>query len=267
MANRFYRKGREAILRGQVDWLNDTIRVLLIDNTYVPDTDIDRLLEDIPTASIIATQDLSSKTIAGRVFDAADALVTSVPTGRQVIYVVVCDITSDRLLHLWDTSAGFLPLSTDGSNITVQWSNGAEKIFVIGLANGFYQKGLESFGKGEISWIDDTIKVLLVDATYTPNLSTDQFLSDIAAGKRVATSGGITNRLATDGVADADDVVFSSVSGSIIAYVVFFQSTGVEGTSRLIIVWDAMDGLPLTPDGTNITLQLDNDVDKIFRLC
>ncbi len=31
MANALYDKGREAFLRGQIDWINDDIRVILID--------------------------------------------------------------------------------------------------------------------------------------------------------------------------------------------------------------------------------------------
>ena len=50
------------------------------------------------------------------------------------------------------------------------------------MANVLYDLGRESFLKGEISWDGDTIAIALVDSdVYTPNLMTDQFLSDVTA--------------------------------------------------------------------------------------
>lgn len=135
------------------------------------------------------------------------------------------------------------------------------------MANALYDLGRESFLKGEISWSADNIKAVLVDtATYTVNLATDQFLSSIPAGERVATSANLTSKTTAAGVADAADVTFSSVTGDQSEAVVIYQDTGVDTTSRLIAYIDTATGLPVTPNGGDITVQWDSGADKIFKL-
>lgn len=126
------------------------------------------------------------------------------------------------------------------------------------MANALYAKGRESFLKGEISWSADNIKTVLVDtATYTVDLANHQFLSDIPAGERVATSANLTAKTTTAGTADAADVTFSSVTGDQSEALVVYQDTGVEGTSRLIAYIDTASGLPVTPNGGDISVQWD----------
>jgi len=135
------------------------------------------------------------------------------------------------------------------------------------MANRMYDLGRESFLKGEISWSADNIKVVLVDsADYTPDTATDQFLSDILLAGRVATSANLTTKTTTNGVADADDVTLSSVTGDQSELIVVYQDTGVEGTSRLIALVDTATGLPVTPNGGDIQIQWDAGADKIFKL-
>lgn len=99
------------------------------------------------------------------------------------------------------------------------------------MANALYDTGRNAFLTGDIDWVADTIKVVLVDAAdYTVNLSTDDFLADIIAGARVATAT-LANKSASAGVADADDVTFLGVSGDISEALVIYKDTGVEATS------------------------------------
>lgn len=133
------------------------------------------------------------------------------------------------------------------------------------MANSLYDLGRESFLKGEISWSGDNIKACLVDsASYTPNTATDQFLSDLSGV--VATSGNLASKTTTDGVADAADVTFSSVTGNQSEYIVVYQDTGVSTTSRLIALVDTATGLPVTPNGGDIVVQWDSGANKIFKL-
>ena len=136
------------------------------------------------------------------------------------------------------------------------------------MANALYDKGRESFlSDGTIQWTVDNIKAVLVDtALYTVNLATDQFLSDIAVGARVATSANLASKTATAGVADAADVTFSAVTGASVEAVVLYKDTGVAGTSRLITYIDTATNLPVTPNGGDITVQWDNGANKIFKL-
>lgn len=135
------------------------------------------------------------------------------------------------------------------------------------MANALYDKGRESFLKGEISWSGDSIKAALVDtATYTADLANDQFLSDIPSGERVATSANLTNKTTVAGVADADDITYTSVSGDQSEALVIYQDTGTPSTSRLIAYIDSATGLPVTPNGGDIQVQWDNGASKIFKL-
>lgn len=135
------------------------------------------------------------------------------------------------------------------------------------MANVLYELGREAFLAGDIAFDTDNIKTALLDLTdYTPNLTTNQFLSDVPAGARVAVSGNLTGKTITFGVADADDVTFNAVTGDEIEYILVYQDTGVEGTSRLIALIDTATGLPVTPNGGDIILQWDNGSFKIFKL-
>ena len=135
------------------------------------------------------------------------------------------------------------------------------------MADYLYGKGRESFLKGEISWSGDDIRAVLVDGgDYTPVQDTDQYHDAIAGGGIVATSGNFSGKTTALGVADADDVVFSSVSGAECEYFIPYQHTGTSGTSRLIAKIDSYSGLPVTPSGANITFTLPNDANKLFKL-
>lgn len=136
------------------------------------------------------------------------------------------------------------------------------------MANALYDLGRESFLKGEISWSGDNIKVALVDSgVYTPNLATDQYLTDVTAGGAViATSGNLASKTTAVGVADAADVTFASVTGAISEFLVIYQDTGTASSSRLIARIDTATGLPVTPNGGDIAIEWDSGSDKILKL-
>jgi hypothetical protein len=123
------------------------------------------------------------------------------------------------------------------------------------MANSLYAKAKEKFLTASLSWTAHDIKVVLVDTNdYTVNLTTHEFLSDIAAGARVATSANLGSKTVTNGVADAADASFSNVTGDQFEAVVIYRDTGVAATSPLIAYMDTATGFPATPLGGNITL-------------
>ena len=135
------------------------------------------------------------------------------------------------------------------------------------MSNALYSKGREGFLDGSIDWDTNDIRCILVDtADYTVNLATHDNLDDIAAGARVAVSGALANKSVTDGVADADDVTFSAVSGDESEALVIYKHTGTESTSRLIAYIDTATGLPVTPSGGDIVIKWSSGDDKIFKL-
>lgn len=130
-----------------------------------------------------------------------------------------------------------------------------------------YDKGREAFLTAGISWTVDTIKCVLVDTgNYTPDLVTHANLSDILAAARIATSTALTAKTATNGVADAADVTFLAVSGVSVEALVIYKDTAVETTSKLIAYIDTATGLPVSPNGGDITVIWDNGVNRIFKL-
>jgi hypothetical protein len=123
------------------------------------------------------------------------------------------------------------------------------------MANGLYDAGKEAFLTGAVSWSSDNIKVALIDAAdYTVNLATDEDLADIAGGAIVATSGNLASKTSTAGVADAADVTFTAVTGDQSEALVVYYDSGVAGTSTLLAYIDTGTGLPVTPNGGDITV-------------
>lgn len=135
------------------------------------------------------------------------------------------------------------------------------------MANALYDKGRQKFLDGEIAWSSDDIKLVLVDsATYTVDLAADEFLSDIIAGARVSVSPNFTTKSSDEGVAGADDVVLSAVTGPESEAIVIYKDTGTEATSPLIAYIDSASGLPVTPNGGNIIITWDTGPNLIFKL-
>lgn len=135
------------------------------------------------------------------------------------------------------------------------------------MANALYDKGRQAFLEGGVAWLTDSIKVVLVDTgAYTANLTTHANLSDITAGARVATSGALGTKSSLAGVADAADAVLSAVTGAQSEAVVVYKDTGTASTSTLIAYIDTATGLPVTPNGGDITVTWDNGSNKMFKL-
>lgn len=134
------------------------------------------------------------------------------------------------------------------------------------MANALYGKGRDKFANGSINWTSDTIKAILCDSgAYTVAIDTHEWLSDVAVGSRIATAT-LAGKSSALGVVDANDTVFSSVTGTSVEAIILYKDTGVEGSSALIAYIDSATGLPVTPNGGDITVQWDNGANKIFKL-
>jgi len=104
----------------------------------------------------------------------------------------------------------------------------------------------------------DTIKAVLIDhGTDTPNITTDDFYNDISAGIVGSLSSALTSKTigtVAAGVFDADNVTFTAVSGNSVESVNLLKDTGTTSTSDLIAYFDTGTGLPVTPNGGDITV-------------
>lgn len=138
------------------------------------------------------------------------------------------------------------------------------------MANALYNAGRQKFLEGGIAFASDTIKAQLVDTNggtpYTFSQSHANF-SDVPSGSRIGTAVALSGKTTTDGIADASDTTFTSVtSGSTAEAVVIYKDTGTESTSTLIAYLDTATGLPVTTNGGDIIIQWDNGSNKIFKL-
>lgn len=134
------------------------------------------------------------------------------------------------------------------------------------MANALFDPGREGFLAGEIDYDTAVIKCALVRG-YTFSAA-HKFVSEVtgAGGTLVATSAALASKAVTSGVADAADVTFSAVaSGAAITGILVFQSSAVGGgadvaaTAQRLIAWyDTGTGLPVTPNGGDITVQWGN---------
>ena len=135
------------------------------------------------------------------------------------------------------------------------------------MANALYDTGRAAFLNAGVNWASDNIKAALVKTTagYTVNLATDAFLSTPTSNV-IATSGNLASKTTTAGVADAADVTFTAVTGAACGAVIVYKDTGTSTTSQLIAYIDTATGLPVTPNGGDITISWDNGSNKIFKL-
>jgi len=99
-----------------------------------------------------------------------------------------------------------------------------------------------------------TVKLSYMQPAYTPNLTTDNFYSDVSAsvasGAPVETLANIDVRRDTANVrieVDADDVTETGVTTSTNKYIIWLD-TGVAATSPLIACVDIVEGT-LAPTG------------------
>jgi hypothetical protein len=119
-----------------------------------------------------------------------------------------------------------------------------------------------------INLTTDTIKAALVTGAYTPNTAAggDQYWSVVGANY-AGTPQQITSPSVTGGVFNGAGVTYASVaSGPAVSQIVLYKDTGVAATSPLVAVLTAGSGLPVTPNGSNISIAWDTGANKIFAL-
>lgn len=134
------------------------------------------------------------------------------------------------------------------------------------MANSYYHSGRTAFATKQIDWVNDTIKAVLIDTAYYTFDVTHDWLSDIAAGARVSTVALVGKSMSAEGACDANDALFTALTGPSVEAVAIYRDSGAEGTSQLIIYIDTASGLAFLPNGLDAYLVWDNGVNKIFRL-
>lgn len=133
------------------------------------------------------------------------------------------------------------------------------------MANALYPKAKEAFLLGLIDVSSDTITIALVDTGEYTFSANHQYRSDIS-NTAVISTATLTSKTSTNGVFDADDATFNSVTGANCEALIIYQNTANDATSRLIAFIDSATGLPILPNGGDITVAFSSGSNKIFSL-
>lgn len=128
---------------------------------------------------------------------------------------------------------------------------------------------------GNHDWVNDTIEIALGsdDTAYTFDPVNHTMVGDVLDGGTTATefTGTGYSRQAlsskttsqddgdNEGVADAQDVTFSSLDGDTIQFIIIYQSNTDDSDSEIIAVYDdnsagSLSDLPLTTNGGDVTI-------------
>ncbi len=135
MANTLFDFARQRFLEAQINWMTDTIKVILVDTgAYTPQTAVHQYLSDVAGSSRVAgPMTLTAKTTTGGAADAADVTFTSV-SGPSIEAIIIYSDTGTEstspLIAYIDTATG-LPITPNGGDIIVTWDNGVNKIFKV----------------------------------------------------------------------------------------------------------------------------------------
>ena len=126
MANTLYDYCRQRFLEAQINWMTDTVKVILVSNSaYTPQTAVHQYLADIPiSARIAGPVTLTAKATTGGAADAADCTFTSV-SGATINAIVIYKDTGTEatspLIAMIDTATG-LPITPNGGDKRVDVS-------------------------------------------------------------------------------------------------------------------------------------------------
>ncbi len=108
---------------------------------------------------------------------------------------------------------------------------------------------------------------------FIANLSLT-FLSEfVPLAGRVATSAALNGKTITSGVADANDVSWSSVAGDPTEAVIIVRTAALDAdpdltdtAQSLVAFYGSLSGLPLPANPGTVNWTIDNGVNKLFKL-
>ena len=165
----------------------------------------------------------------------------------------ITDASNASPIVITQTAHGF----TDGDRVNIHGIVGNTN------ANGMYR--ITTIDTDSYSLDGTTGNAAYVSGGQALNLTSVANLSDIAVEARVSISA-LTTQTTDKGVADADDLTFTTVTGDQVESLILYKDTGVEATSTLLVFIDNATGLPVTPSGGDIDIVWSDGIDKIFRL-
>lgn len=101
---------------------------------------------------------------------------------------------------------------------------------------------------------------------YVVDLSNKEFLSDIPAGARIASSPALTGKSLADAVFRADPVTYLGVAGNPSTSLTLYIDSGTPTSSRLLAHIDGASGLPTSVNPGTVNIVWDLSANGIFAL-
>lgn len=120
------------------------------------------------------------------------------------------------------------------------------------MSNSVYPKWKEAIIQGAAnSSLAGVLKAYLVDTGNYVYSASHQFLTDLPAPARIGSPQTLASKTFVNGVVDAADLNFPSLTGVSCEALILALDTGSDATSRLVAYIDSATGLPFTPSGVD----------------
>lgn len=135
------------------------------------------------------------------------------------------------------------------------------------MANQLYPRAKQDFLAGSLNLSSNTITIALIDTNVYSFSSSHEDRADVPNSAVISTAN-LTSKVITSGIFDADDPTFEGVTGANCEALILFHRDiqGGNTTSRLIAYIDTATGLPILPNGGDITVRFSSGASKIFAL-
>ena len=120
------------------------------------------------------------------------------------------------------------------------------------MASAVYPIFKENLMQGDYDLSTLAIRAVLIDTgTYTYSAAHNAY--DDLSGVVATESGALGSKTFTAGVFDSADITFTAATGTTAEAIVLFIDSGTASTDYLIAYIDSATGLPVTPNGGDIT--------------
>lgn len=128
MSSGVYAQGMAELMGGNIDLVNDSLSVLLVDvGLYAPDFDNDTSQADIPEGSRIAEVLVTGKALDVTTLLADDAtfslLTSDLTVGGVVLFKDTGVFDTSTLIAFFDNAPEF-PITPDGTDVVIAWTGG-----------------------------------------------------------------------------------------------------------------------------------------------
>lgn len=136
MAQQKYLRANQSLGKAEINLETDDIRAILVDAAdYTVDFTNHQFLSSIPAAARVAVSGaLANKSVSTLgVFDADDIVISAVTgdTFEAVVLYQHTGVDATARLISYDDTPTQLPATPNGTDITLRWDSGANKIFKI----------------------------------------------------------------------------------------------------------------------------------------